>query len=147
MQKLIYVPGEGSYGSDIVLVGEAPGETEEREGRPFIGRSGKLLRNVLSDLGVEEESLYITNVVKVRPEDNRTPTDEEIESWLPILDEEISLVKGLNRAAIVIAVGKTADYALNAAGIPHKHIWHPSYVLRTGKKAEWIKSIKDILRV
>src|SRR5437867_1670649 len=119
-QKLIYVPSEGPSNASIVIVGEAPGETEEAMRRPFVGRSGKLVREIIDGVcGCEH--VKITNAVCVRPKNNRTPTTEEIESWLPHLKEQI---KGAEK---IIALGRIAQTALTKAGIDDFHmLYHPA---------------------
>lgn len=84
--------GEGSPDSEIVLIGEAPGYNEHVQRRPFVGRSGQLLRKTLTQVGFPPEQVYITNIVKARPPDNRDPSPEEILAYKPFLDQEISLI-------------------------------------------------------
>ncbi|WP_435346355.1 uracil-DNA glycosylase [Haloarchaeobius sp. HRN-SO-5] len=103
-----FVPGVGPFDADVMLVGEAPGETEVEEGEPFVGRAGGLLDSTLNKLGVDRASLYLTNVVKVRPPENRTPRVAEIEAWLPVLDAEIEAVDPV----VVVSLGATATRAL-----------------------------------
>ncbi len=83
--------GEGSANSEIVFIGEAPGKSEDKEGRPFIGAAGKFLAEMLSDIGLKREDIYITNIVKYRPPDNRDPMPEEKSACAPWLYEEISM--------------------------------------------------------
>lgn len=139
MQRLIYVPPDGdTWGADVVIVGEAPGAEEEKGGRPFIGRSGKLLRSVLTEAGLEWSRVLITNVVCVRPEDNRTPSQEELESWLPHLEDQVA-----NRNAI-LAVGKTAQAAVGRLGIQYTGVYHSAYILRNGVHREhWEAELRD----
>jgi len=108
------VPGEGS--GKVMLVGEAPGREEDLEGRPFVGRAGKLLRQKLREVGFDE--VYITNVVKCRPPNNRTPHKEEVEACKPYLEEEICCLK----PELVIALGKTASKALLGFDAPLKEL-------------------------
>ena len=98
------VIGEGKLDADIMLVGEAPGQTEAETGRPFVGRGGKLLTKILKSIGINRSDIYITNIVKDRPPGNRKPTKEEIEKYRPILEKEIQMVE----PAIIVTVGKTA---------------------------------------
>lgn len=81
------VPGEGDPEADIMFVGEAPGAQEDREGRPFVGASGKFLGEMLESIGLTREQVFITNIVKFRPPDNRDPSKEEIKACLPYLLE------------------------------------------------------------
>ena len=87
------VHGEGNESADMMLIGEAPGYYESIERRPFVGRSGQLLRKVLAESGLPESQVYISNIVKVRPPDNRDPLPEEIIAFKPYLDAEINLIK------------------------------------------------------
>jgi DNA polymerase len=87
-----FVPATGGLDADVVLVGEAPGANEVDEGEPFVGRAGDVLDEILDEIGVDRNELYITNMVKVRPPDNRNPTDEETAAWRPVLDAELARV-------------------------------------------------------
>lgn len=85
--------GEGAADASILAIGEAPGFHENQQGRPFIGRSGQLLRKMLVEVGIDlQNDIYITNVVKHRPPENRDPTPEEIEAYRPYLDAQIRLI-------------------------------------------------------
>ncbi len=95
--------GEGSPQALILAIGEAPGFYEDRQGRPFVGRSGQLLRKLLREVGLDlQKDIYITNVVKHRPPENRDPTPEEIEAYKPYLDAQIRLLK----PQIIITLGR-----------------------------------------
>ncbi len=96
------VPGEGPENAKIMLVGEAPGRFEDMQGRPFVGAAGKLLTEILSEVGIKREEVYITNIVKCRPPNNRDPTDEEIAKCSPYLDLQISII----RPKLIIALGR-----------------------------------------
>lgn len=144
------VPGEGNPTADVVLVGEAPGEEEDRQGRPFVGRSGKLLEQVLATAGFDRRDLWITNTVKSRPvaceggrARNRPPTAGEIKAWQPCLASELKLV----RPKLLVGLGAVAGRALvdptfkitQQRGVWHDDAllgvdvivtWHPSYILR-----------------
>lgn len=96
--------GDGNPKSKIVFVGEAPGKDEDREGKPFVGRSGKFLAEMLETIKMKREDIYITNVVKYRPPDNRDPKPEEIAACLPWLMEELNFVNPL----IIIFLGRHA---------------------------------------
>lgn len=87
-----FVPAVGPEDSDFMLVGEAPGGNEVKEGEPFVGRAGEELDKVLDRIGVNRKELYITNLVKVRPPENRDPKRGEIEAWKPLLEKEIAKV-------------------------------------------------------
>jgi uracil-DNA glycosylase len=83
------VPGEGSPTADVVLVGEAPGASEDRTGRPFVGSAGKLLDRLLEEAGLQREDVFITNVVKARPPGNRDPKADEVAHHLPWLEAQL----------------------------------------------------------
>lgn len=87
------VPGEGHSDAEVFLIGEAPGYHESVQRRPFVGRSGKLLRSVLGEIGLPPETVYIGNIVKVRPPDNRDPSAQEILAYKPFLDREIEILQ------------------------------------------------------
>ena len=93
---------DGTYDSGIVFVGEAPGENEDHEGRPFVGRSGKILEGMMKDAGFSRSDVLITNTVKCRPPSNRDPTQEEMAACRPFLESE------LYDAELVIGLGKSA---------------------------------------
>lgn len=103
-----FAPPAGSADANVVLVGEAPGATEVTEGEPFVGQAGSRLDAALEAIGVERGDLYITNVVKVRPPENRTPLQGEIEAWLPVLEAEIDFVD----PDTIVPMGNTATRAL-----------------------------------
>jgi len=87
------VIGEGSHDADIVFIGEAPGQNEAKTGRPFVGRSGKFLDELLAFAGIPRESVYITNIVKDRPPKNRDPYPNEIELYAPYLDRQLEIIE------------------------------------------------------
>lgn len=103
-----FVPGVGPLSADVVVVGEAPGATEVERGEPFVGQAGGQLDDALRAAGLEREEIYVTNVVKVRPPENRTPHVSEIEAWRPVLDAELDRVD----PAVVVTLGNTATRAL-----------------------------------
>lgn len=86
------VPGEGSATAKVMFIGEAPGYNEAVQRRPFVGRSGQLFRKVLTELGMDEKDVYISNIVKVRPPENRDPTPKEIAAYKPYLNQEIEII-------------------------------------------------------
>ncbi|WP_408957591.1 uracil-DNA glycosylase family protein [Natrinema sp. 74] len=87
-----FVPGVGPLSADVMLVGEAPGKQEVEQGEPFVGQAGKQLDRALEELGFDRRDLYITNLVKVRPPENRDPYVAEIEAWWPVLEAELARV-------------------------------------------------------
>jgi DNA polymerase len=87
------VPGAGSVKTEIMFIGEGPGEKEDELGLPFVGRAGKLLDEMLESIGLKREEIYIANVVKHRPPGNRDPKPEEVEACWPYLEEQIKIIK------------------------------------------------------
>jgi len=98
------VPGKGNFQSDVIFVGEAPGRNEDKHGEPFIGAAGKKLSMALEEAGISRDSVYITNVVKCRPPNNRVPNPLEREMCKTYLDGEISIIK----PKIICILGNTA---------------------------------------
>lgn len=98
------VPGEGSPTADVMIVGEAPGASEDRQGRPFVGRAGRLLDELLAAAGLERGDVYITNVVKARPPGNRDPRAGEVVHHMPWLETQLALVQ----PRLVVPVGRHA---------------------------------------
>ncbi len=98
------VPGEGPRDAKIMFIGEAPGATEDEMGRPFVGAAGKLLTLAIESIGLKREDVYITNVVKCRPPENREPLPEEIEACSIYLEKQIKLLQ----PAIIITLGNVA---------------------------------------
>jgi uracil-DNA glycosylase len=98
------VPGDGDELADVMLVGEAPGASEDKQGRPFVGRAGRFLEELLGEAGLTREDVYITNVVKARPPKNRDPAKAEVEHWMPVLEQELALVS----PRIVVPLGRHA---------------------------------------
>jgi uracil-DNA glycosylase len=98
------VPGEGSHTADVMLIGEAPGASEDKQGRPFVGRAGKLLDSLLEEAGLTREDVYITNVVKARPPGNRDPRANEFAHHMPWLEQQLALI----RPRVVIPLGRHA---------------------------------------
>lgn len=139
--RLKTVPGEGNPIAQIVLLGEAPGKHESEQGRPFVGRAGQLLTNILEACGLKREDVYILNICKCRPPNNRTPSPEEAANCRPFLDLQL---KVLNPKYIVCLGACAAQNLLNTTvpvgklrGQWHEYnkvkvmvTWHPAYVLR-----------------
>ncbi len=98
------VPGEGNPSASVMFVGEAPGATEDKEGRPFIGRAGKLLDELLAEAGLVRADVWITNVVKARPPKNRDPKAPEVAHWMPVLEREVSLIQ----PRLIVPLGRHA---------------------------------------
>jgi uracil-DNA glycosylase len=90
-----YLPviGQGDHNASIMFIGEAPGENEAKQGKPFCGASGRLLDQLLASIDLQRESVYVTNIVKDRPPDNRDPSKAEIELYAPFLDRQIAIIQ------------------------------------------------------
>ena len=114
LQESNLVFGEGNPDCQVLFIGEAPGFNEDREGRPFVGRAGQLLRKNIRDLGWQEKGVYITNIVKRRPPENRAPNPEEIEAYKPYLKRQIEIIS----PKIIVPLGRfSMNYFLPAAKI------------------------------
>jgi DNA polymerase len=96
------VPGEGHPSTEVVFVGEGPGLNEDRQGRPFVGRAGDLLVDLLGSIGWRREDVFITNIVKCRPPDNRDPAPDEVAACLPYLRRQLEILD----PALVVALGR-----------------------------------------
>jgi uracil-DNA glycosylase len=96
------VPGEGHPATEVVFVGEGPGLNEDRQGRPFVGRAGDLLVELLESIGWRREDVFITNIVKCRPPDNRDPAPDEVAACLPFLHRQLEILD----PALVVALGR-----------------------------------------
>lgn len=102
------VPGEGQLAAKIMFVGEAPGRSEDDKGRPFVGAAGRILDEMLEKAGIQRSQVFITNVVKCRPPNNRVPEDDEVAACMPYLDRQIALI----RPRIICILGRTAYSSL-----------------------------------
>ena len=145
------VPGEGkAVRPDILFIGEGPGADEDAQGRPFVGRAGQLLTKMIEAMGYQRDEVFIANVVKCRPPNNRTPLPEEMVTCLPYLRQQIGLLKprvivGLGATAIKGLLGKTTGITRlrgtwqEYEGIKLMPTFHPSYLLRdpSKKKVVW----------
>ncbi|MBI3912605.1 MAG: uracil-DNA glycosylase [Chloroflexi bacterium] len=98
------VPGEGPENAEIMFIGEAPGFHEDREGRPFIGAAGKLLDELLGKIGMKREQVYIANVIKCRPPQNRDPLPVELDACKPYIEKQIELIQ----PKVVITISRFA---------------------------------------
>lgn len=123
--KYFPVIGEGSHDSKIMFVGEAPGKNEALTGRPFCGAAGKILDELLASVKIPRAEVYITNIVKDRPQENRDPSAEEIEIYGPFLDRQIEIIK----PKAIVALGRYAygyimkkfdlDFEMEPIGLAH----------------------------
>lgn len=111
------VIGEGDPHARIIFVGEAPGRNEAKTGKPFCGAAGKVLDKLLNHVNISRESIYITNIVKDRPPENRDPTKKEIEIYGPFLDRQIELIK----PRAIVTLGRYAmGYIMSRFGLEHQ---------------------------
>jgi uracil-DNA glycosylase family 4 len=139
-QSIVF--GEGNPCADILFVGEAPGSEEDQTGRPFVGRAGQLLNQIIEKgMGLSRPEVYIGNILKCRPPLNRTPQDEEVQDCLPFLQKQIAAIQ----PRVIVSLGRPAAQALLQVskpmhqlrgnwhayeGIPLMPTYHPAYVLR-----------------
>ena len=157
---------DGNPSSKIMFIGEAPGEDEDKIGKPFVGLAGQLLNKMIAAINLSREDIYITNIIPWRPPNNRTPNTQEILECLPFVQKHIDLVK----PNIIVLLGGTAAKAILTTNqgitkirgkwnkynslkiekpIPTLAIYHPSYLLRSpeNKKIAWedLKEIKKMI--
>ncbi|MEK7061749.1 MAG: uracil-DNA glycosylase [Patescibacteria group bacterium] len=147
--------GEGSFDCQVLFIGEAPGLSEDEQKRPFVGRSGQLLRKSIRELGWKEEDVYITNIVKRRPPENRDPLPEEIEKYKPYLTRQIEIIS----PKIIVPLGRfSMNYFLPNAKITRDQgklfkaggwfvapMFHPAAALRApAMMKEFQKSFKKL---
>ena len=102
------VPGEGQLSAKIMFIGEAPGRSEDEKGRPFVGAAGRILDELLKKAGIERSEVFITNIVKCRPPNNRVPKEDEMTACRPYLDRQIALIK----PKVICILGRTAYSSL-----------------------------------
>jgi uracil-DNA glycosylase family 4 len=150
------VPGEGSPTADVVLIGEAPGASEDRTGRPFVGSAGKLLDRLLEEAGLRREDVFITNVVKARPPGNRDPKADEVTHHLPWLEAQLEILSprllvplgrhALNRFAGDVKITETHGHVLEHDGRTLFPMFHPAAALRNPKLRETLHEDARALR-
>ena len=146
--------GEGSSTASVVVVGEAPGADEDRTGRPFVGRAGKLLDLLLASIGLSREAVYICNVLKCRPPGNRNPQPDEIAACTPYLLRQIALIGpkailaiGTFPAQTLLgtreSIGRLRGTAQNFQGVPLVATYHPAALLRN---SSWVRPVWEDLQ-
>ncbi len=148
--------GTGNKNAELLIIGEAPGRDEDVQGEPFVGRAGQLLNAMLAAIGFDREQVYIANILKCRPPNNRDPKPEEADACAPWLQQQIGLIQ----PDVILALGRIAahnllntDQSLAAlrgkqytyAGFPLIVSYHPAYLLR--KPVDKRKSWQDLKRV
>lgn len=146
--------GVGNKSADVMFIGEGPGADEDMQGIPFVGKAGKLMNMAFDGIGIEREEVYIANIVKCRPPSNRNPEEDEAESCLDYLRNQVMLVK----PKIIVLLGSVAlknilgkEYGITSSrgkwieqkGIFYMPTWHPAALLRDeGKKIEFWQDLK-----
>jgi len=161
-ERKIAVPGEGNSEAELMFVGEAPGHDEDVQGKPFVGRAGQLLTKIINAMGYQRQEIYITNVIKCRPPQNRTPYKKELEQCTPYLLEQIEMID----PKVIVALGKVAaDFFIESElsmsllrgnfyefkKIRVMPTFHPSYIIRNEgnreiKKMVW-EDMKKVMAV
>ncbi len=154
--KLVY--GVGNPNARLVLVGEAPGREEDLQGQPFVGEAGKLLDKILQAMGMHRDEVYICNVLKCRPPNNRDPQPEEVATCEAFLVRQLAAI----RPQVIIGLGRFAVHSLLKTNVPISRLrgewqsyqgialmptYHPAYLLRNpeGKRDVW-DDMKQVLR-
>ena len=154
--KLVF--GEGSPEARLVFVGEGPGREEDMAGRPFVGEAGRLLTRIIKAMGLTREIVYICNVVKCRPPNNRDPEEDEIRTCIPFLKKQLNLI----RPQVICTIGRVAAQGLlgnefkisrergkwrSFMDIPLMPTYHPAYLLRnpSAKRYVW-EDVKEVMK-
>jgi len=161
------VPGEGSPNSKIVCIGEAPGRSEDAQGKPFVGAAGKYLTQLLAGIGLSREDVFICNIVKCRPPRNRAPSPAEVEACTPYLDRQINAIKpkiivtlGHHSTAYVFSKtqlpfssitrvrGKSSDTAILGRRVTIFPTFHPAAALYNGKyRRQLVENFRSLGRM
>lgn len=150
--------GVGNKDADVMFIGEGPGADEDVKGEPFVGKAGKLMNMAFAGIGIKRENVYIANIVKCRPPSNRTPEDDEANSCLNYLRNQVILIKPkiivlLGNVALKNILGK--DLGITSARgrwVEKKEIlymptWHPAALLRDeNKKIEFWQDLKEVIK-
>lgn len=139
--------GAGSTSADLLFIGEAPGDNEDKTGTPFVGRAGKLLNEYLDSVGIERDSVYIANILKCRPPKNRDPLPSEEDACIIFLNRQIDLLK----PRLIVCLGRVSAKRLISKsfkittehgawfdfnGIPITAVYHPALLLRDPRKKD-----------
>ena len=150
--------GAGNANADLVFVGEAPGAEEDAKGVPFVGRAGQLLTKMIEAMGYKREDVYICNVIKSRPPENRNPEPEEVAACEPFLKAQLAVIK----PKVIVALGRFACQCLlrteepmgkirgkwgSYEGIAVMPTFHPAYLLRSpSKKKEVWEDLQEVMK-
>jgi DNA polymerase len=155
------VIGDGNPNADIVFIGEAPGAEEDKQGLPFVGRAGQFLNEMLSGIGLNRKDVYITNIVKYRPPNNRDPEPEEIASFMPYLFKQLAIIQ----PSLVVTLGRHSmavflpDFRISEIhgqpkrkqGLVYLPLYHPAAALYNGSMRQILmddfKKIPKILEI
>ncbi|TET23878.1 MAG: uracil-DNA glycosylase [Candidatus Cloacimonadota bacterium] len=157
--KKNYVFGEGNPKATLMFVGEAPGFYEDQQGKPFVGKAGQMLTKIIKAMGFERKDVYIANILKCRPPDNRNPQQDEMEACFPFLNRQVKLIN----PEVICALGKFAAQKLTGSNLTISNLrgklfyyeskkliptFHPSYLLRSPRcKRETWEDMKMILKI
>ena len=150
--------GIGNENANIMFIGEGPGVDEDKQGIPFVGKAGQLMNKAFDALGINREDVYIANIVKCRPPNNRDPEPDEIQGCMNYLRNQVIIVKPkiiviLGRIALQNILGK--EYKITASrgiwvekkGILYMPTWHPAALLRDEtKKIDFINDLKEVIK-
>ena len=139
--------GAGCHTADLLFIGEAPGDNEDKTGTPFVGRAGKLLNEYLDSVGIERDSVYIANILKCRPPKNRDPLPSEEDACIEYLERQIALIQPklivcLGRISAKRLISKnfkiTTEHGVwfDFNGIPITAVYHPALLLRDPRKKD-----------
>ena len=149
------VPGEGAEDADLLFIGEAPGWHEDQQGRPFVGPAGQFLDQLLASIGLRREEVYIANVIKCRPPQNRDPLPAEIQSCRKWLDRQIEIIQPqmiitLGRYSLARyfpneSIGKMHGKPRKLGGVIYYPMYHPAAALHQGSLRRTIET--DMLRI
>jgi len=149
--------GVGNESARILFVGEGPGRDEDLAGEPFVGQAGKLLDKIIHAMGLVREEVYIANIVKCRPPENRNPATEEMAACFPYLERQVKVIQpevicalgGVAAKALLstdLSVGRLRGEFHEYAGIPVRVTYHPAYLLRSpGEKKKAWEDIKALM--
>ncbi|MCB2154793.1 uracil-DNA glycosylase [bacterium] len=155
------VPGEGNPMAELMFIGEGPGAEEDRQGRPFVGAAGDLLTKIIGAMQFTREEVWIGNVVKCRPPQNRQPEADEMAACLPYLRRQLEIV----RPKVIVTLGKTALMGLlpqhnrvgitkmrgkwlEYEGIPLMPTFHPAYLLRSPNQKKYVwEDMQEVMKV
>ena len=148
--------GQGNKKARLMFIGEGPGADEDKQGIPFVGKAGQLMNNAFQALEINREDVYIANIVKCRPPSNRVPEEDEVQTCLNYLRNQVILIK----PKIIVLLGSTAlknilgkEYGITAVrgnwmeknGIKYMPTWHPAALLRDeNKKIEFWQDLKEV---